>query len=277
MTSIDNRHATHPAEYREMGLSALRERFVANDLFVLGEVRLMHSHEDRMVVGGARPLPGKVLQLALPDLLRAESFLQRRELAVVNIGGKGSVTVGSDGYELGHRDVLYIGKGSGEVSFSNDGDNPCFFLASAQAGSTFPTTLVRAEQADVTEAGETQTSNRRTIAKYIHPEGVQSAQLVLGITSLKEGSVWNSMPPHVHDRRTEMYLYFDLPEGERIFHFMGAPGDTRSFPVSNQELIASPSWSMHFGVGTSNYAFVWVMAGENQAFEDMDQITKAEI
>jgi 4-deoxy-L-threo-5-hexosulose-uronate ketol-isomerase len=277
MTHFENRYATHPDEYRGMDSQQLRDRFIASSLFAPGELNFVHSHEDRMIVGGASPLPGAAIALVAPADVRADFFCERRELAIVNVGGAGSIVVDGTTFELETRDVLYIGVGARDVEFHAGGGAPRFFLSSAKASTPRATTLIKRSDAMRTEAGDATTANLRTVEKYIHEDGVRSDQLVLGITSLESGSVWNSMPPHTHDRRTEMYLYIDLDPADRIFHFMGAPGEPRVMTVSNEELVISPSWSMHFGAGTSNYAFVWVMAGENQSFADMDQLTVVEV
>ncbi|MFF2371658.1 5-dehydro-4-deoxy-D-glucuronate isomerase [Agromyces sp. NPDC058110] len=268
------RHASHPDDVAGLDKSALRERFVADALFVPGEQVLVYTHEDRMVIGGVVPLAGAPIELEAPDALRSERFCDRRELAVVQIGTRGTVTVDGVEYTLEHRDVLYVGQGSRSVTFAvgADGEEAAFYLASALSFSGYPTTLVRLQDSLTTQTGDAATANRRTVHKHIHTDGVRSDQLVLGITSLESGSVWNSMPPHTHDRRTEIYLYFGLPEGHRIQHVMGEPDDTRTLVLQDRDAVISPSWSVHFGSGTTNYAFVWVMAGENQAFTDMDQI-----
>ncbi|GAA1830423.1 5-dehydro-4-deoxy-D-glucuronate isomerase [Agromyces salentinus] len=268
------RHATHPDDVAGLPKAALRERFVADSLFVPGEQVLVYTHEDRMVIGGVVPLAGEPIELVAPPELRTERFCERRELAVVQIGRSGTVTVDGVEYTLEHRDVLYVGQGTRTVTFAAgaDGEEAAFYLASALSFRGHPTRLVRLQDANTTQTGDAATANRRTVHKHIHADGVRSDQLVLGITSLEPGSVWNSMPPHTHDRRTEVYLYFGLPEDHRIQHVMGEPHDTRTLVLSDRDAVISPSWSVHFGSGTTNYAFVWVMAGENQSFTDMDQI-----
>ncbi|MBB2915027.1 4-deoxy-L-threo-5-hexosulose-uronate ketol-isomerase [Streptosporangium becharense] len=267
------RHATHPSELEGLDSDRLRDRFVVDDLFVEGEVSLLYSHEDRMVVGGAVPVAGRPLRLESAGPLRAEHFCERRELAVVCVGRAGHVEVDGHRYDLAHMDVLYVGRGARDVVFGAEttGD-AVFYLVSALSHAAHPTTLVPLDQAHRTEAGAQETANRRVIYKHVHADGVPSSQLVLGITVLEPGSVWNSMPPHVHDRRTEVYLYFDLPSEDRIVHMMGQPDSTRSMVLRDRQAVISPSWSVHFGVGTRNYAFVWAMAGENQSFADMDQV-----
>ncbi|MGZ0711857.1 5-dehydro-4-deoxy-D-glucuronate isomerase (plasmid) [Coraliomargarita sp. W4R53] len=266
------RHATHPDDFAALDIESVKSRFVVKDLFTSGTVSLVYSHHDRLVLGGAMPTPGKALTLCAPDALRAEYFCERRELAVVAVGAAGRVIVDGTTYPLANKDVLYIGRGAREVSFETDEMDAAFYLASATAHTSYPTTLVPLAEALYNEAGDPATGNSRVVYKHLHEDGVRTAQLVLGITALNGGSVWNSMPPHTHDRRTEAYLYIDLPEQHRVQHFMGVTAEPRVVTVQNRDAVISPSWSMHFGAGTTNYAFVWVMAGENQSFTDMDQI-----
>lgn len=270
---MDIRHATHPHELAHMSDEELRERFVLGNLFEPGRINVVYSHEDRMVLGGTQPAPGTVLSLENYSALRADYFCQRRELAVTGLSGSGTVTVDGTRYPVAHLDALYIGRGAREVSFEADTDETRFFLSSAISHEDHPTTLIPAADALTTETGEQEHANRRVVRKHIHEDGVRSSQLVLGITAPKTGNVWNSMPPHTHDRRTEVYVYFDLDENERVFHFMGLPGQTRHVVLRNGDVVISPAWSVHFGAGTTNYSFLWVMAGENQSFADMDQIT----
>lgn len=274
---MEIRHATHPDELHRMSDEELRARFVLSELFEAGRLTIVYSHEDRMVLGGVRPLPGTPLRLENYAELRADFFCQRRELAVTALSGAGTVVVDGERYTLSSMDALYIGRGAREISFEAAVEDTNFFLSSAVSHHDHPTTLVPAAEALTTETGEQTTANRRVVRKHIHEDGAQSSQLVLGITAPKTGNVWNSMPPHTHDRRTEVYVYFDLDEGDRVFHFMGLPGQTRHVVLKNRDVVISPSWSMHFGVGTTNYSFLWVMAGENQSFADMDQIPITEI
>ncbi len=271
---MEIRHATHPDDALNLEYQERKDRFVASSLFEADKVNLVYSHEDRMIVGGAVPSPGSPLPLPNPDELRADFFCMRRELAVVSIGAPAKVSVDGNEYALDYRDVLYIGRGVKEVVFYSDEEGADMFLASAISHTTWPTRLVKYEDADLSDAGSPETSNVRTIAKHLHEDGeVQTSQLVLGITSPVSGSVWNSMPPHIHDRRTEIYCYFGLPKGHRVQHFMGKADQPVAMTLTNKDTVISPSWSMHFGVGTTNYEFIWVMAGENKAFTDMDQVT----
>ena len=274
---MEIRHATHPDELDRMSDEELRARFVLSNLFEAGRLTVVYSHEDRMVLGGVQPVPGTPLELENYPELRADYFCQRRELAVTALSGSGTVVVDGERYALSYMDALYIGRGAREISFEAETEDTNFFLSSAVSHSDHPTSLVPAAEALTTETGEQETANRRVVRKHIHEDGVQSSQLVLGITAPKTGNVWNSMPPHTHDRRTEVYAYFDLAENDRVFHFMGLPGQTRHVVLKNRDVVISPSWSMHFGVGTTNYSFLWVMAGENQSFADMDQISVPQI
>lgn len=274
---MDIRHATHPDELAKMTDAELRARFVIDNLFETGQLNVVYSHEDRMVLGGASPAPGSPLHLENYAALRADYFCERRELAVTALSGSGEVTVDGVTYPLAKLDALYIGRGAREISFAASDAGTRFFLSSAVSHRDYPTTLIPAADALTTETGEHEHANERIVRKHIHDEGVRSSQLVLGITAPKPGNVWNSMPPHTHDRRTEVYVYFDLPETERLFHFMGTPGHTRHVVLRDGDVVISPSWSMHFGAGTSNYSFLWVMAGENQSFADMDHVAVPQI
>lgn len=270
-------HATHPADFARLTDDDIRSRFVEDRLFAVGEVNLTYSHHDRLVLGGAVPRAGETLVLPVPAELRAETFCQRRELAIVGVGGEVDVSVDGVTERLAKGDVLYVGRGAADIRFTGVIDGAAVFLASALAHTAFPNQLVRFADALTTAAGGQETANSRTVRKHLHLDGVRTAQLVLGITSLAPGSVWNSMPPHQHDRRTEAYLYFDLPADDRVAHYMGVPGRLRTTTLRNLEAVVSPSWSLHFGTGTTNYAFVWVMAGENQDFADMDQVAVTEL
>ena len=259
-----------PAEFRRMTTSELREAFLVSGLFRPGELTLRFIDLDRVVVGGVVPT-GAVLELPNPPEMAAEHFLERRELGVVNIGAAGRVTVDGTAYDLANKDGLFVGRGSREVRFASaDPADPArFYLVSYPAHATFPTGLVRPAEAYTAVLGSQEGANRRTLRRYFHPEGVQTAQLVMGVTSLDTGSVWNTFPPHTHARRTEVYLYFDLPADGLVFHMMGDPAETRHLVVRDGEVVLSPGWSIHAGVGTSAYTFCWAMGGENQEFGDM--------
>lgn len=243
-------------------------------LFEPGQIQLTYSHYDRMIIGGLIPLD-RPLELPNPAELRADFFLERRELGIINIGGNGSVTTGSQSFKLNKLDCLYLGQGTKQVQFSsNSADNPAqFYLLSAPAHRSYPNQLMTAAESNPNQLGGPTTANARTIFKYIHPDGIESCQLVMGLTILENGSVWNTMPPHTHDRRMEVYCYFDIPEGQRVLHLMGQSDETRHLWISNLQAVISPPWSIHAGCGTMAYSFIWGMAGENQSFADMDQIT----
>ncbi|KUG07454.1 5-dehydro-4-deoxy-D-glucuronate isomerase [Solirubrum puertoriconensis] len=263
------RYACSPRETAAMNTAQLRENYLIEQLFVPGEIELVYTHYDRMIVGGATP-GAAALSLPCPDELKAEYFLERRELGILNVGEAGEVTVDGTTYALGNQDCLYVGKGSREVSFAGEGAR--YYLLSAPAHAEYPTTLRTQAEATPVEMGALETANQRTIYKYIYSEGIQSCQLVMGLTQLKPGSVWNTMPSHTHTRRMEAYLYFNLPAGQRVLHLMGEPHETRPLWVSNEQAILSPPWSIHTGCGTAAYAFIWGMAGENREYTDMDAV-----
>lgn len=257
-------------ETRALTTDALREAFLLRDLFRPGAVTLRHLDLDRVVLGGAVPTE-QPLRLDAPESLAAGYFTERRELGVLNIGAAGSVTVDGVRYAMANRDVLYVGRGSRDITFASDAAaQPArYYLVSYPAHVAHATTHLARVDAQVTELGTAERANRRRLCKYIHPGGIGSAQLVLGITELEPGSVWNTMPAHTHTRRTEVYLYFDLPADAVVFHMMGEPGETRHLVVRDAEVVLSPGWSIHAGCGTSNYTFCWAMGGENQDFADM--------
>ncbi|MGR3811981.1 5-dehydro-4-deoxy-D-glucuronate isomerase [Jiulongibacter sp. NS-SX5] len=266
-------YETSPREFERMNTSEMREDFLVQSIFIDNEVSLTYTHYDRMVTGGVKPV-GKTVELPNPDDLKAEYFLERRELGIINIGGDGTVTADGTSYEVEKLGCVYLGKGTKEVSFSSkDSSSPAkFFILSAPAHKEYPNTHFTKEQASPVTLGDAATSNNRTIYKYIHNDGIMSCQLVMGLTVLSTGSVWNTMPPHTHDRRSEIYCYFDVPENQGIMHFMGKPDETRHLWVQNDEAIISPPWSIHAGSGTANYSFIWAMAGENKDFTDMDHV-----
>jgi 4-deoxy-L-threo-5-hexosulose-uronate ketol-isomerase len=270
---MEIRFQSSPREVKGMNTQQLRENFLVQNLMQANQIELVYSHFDRVIVGGAMPVSNPVL---LPNEaeLRADYFLERRELGIINVGGAGTVEADGVVYELNKLDALYLGKGTRYVSFSSESaDQPAqYFLLSAPAHHTYPNRRMQKDEAAPVHLGEKATSNERTIYKYIHQEGIQSCQLVMGLTVLKEGSVWNSVPPHTHTRRMEVYFYFDLPEAHRVFHLMGEPQETRHIVMANQEAVISPPWSVHCGPGTTNYGFIWAMAGENYTFTDMDPV-----
>jgi 4-deoxy-L-threo-5-hexosulose-uronate ketol-isomerase len=260
-------------EVSQMNTAALRENFLIENIFEDGKIHFVYSHYDRVMIGGAVPTNAPI-RLESYDALKADYFLERREMGIINIGGDGMVSAGGEVFELKKMSCLYIGKGTQEVIFSSsDPASPAaFYLLSSPAHKTCPTTLFTKEDAAPLTVGSMETSNHRTIYKYIHLAGIQSCQLVMGLTVLQTGSVWNTMPAHTHDRRMEAYCYFDIPDNQKVLHLMGEPSQTRHLWVSDRQAIISPPWSVHSGCGTSNYAFIWGMAGENKDYTDMDAV-----
>jgi len=268
---MEIRFQSSPEETKRMTTQQLRDNFLIGGLMEAGRIRLVYSHFDRMIVGGVVPAE-KSIALPKEEELKAACFLERREMGIINTGGKGSIEADGVTYEMEKLECLYLGKGTREVNFrSGSKDAPAnFYLLSCPAHAAYPTRKMTKMEAAPVTLGEAATSNRRTIYKYIHHAGIESCQLVMGLTVLEEGSVWNSVPPHTHTRRMEAYFYFDLKEGNIVMHFMGEPTETRHLVMAGNEAVVSPPWSMHFGVGTSNYGFIWGMAGENKEFSDMD-------
>jgi 4-deoxy-L-threo-5-hexosulose-uronate ketol-isomerase len=262
-----------PVRFPRMTTQELRDCFLADCLFRPGEIRLNYVDLDRALVGMASPVDAP-LKLASSPELRAEYFTQRRELGALNIGGPGTVQVGETKYDLENLDLIYIGRGNPEIRFeSKDTKTPAvFYILSYPAHAAHPVTVVGKADAQPTEIGAAETSNRRTIYKYIHMAGAKSCQLVMGVTHLHQGSTWNTMPAHTHMRRSELYLYFDVAENARVFHLMGPPDETRHIIVQDREVVISPGWSIHAGVGTQAYKFCWGMGGENQDYADMDPV-----
>lgn len=271
--TIDIRQASHPEAVRRFDTAELRRHFLVQDLFRPGALSLTYSHYERFVIGGAVPVEGP-LALPCPKPLGTAAFLDRRELGIVNIGGPGRVTVGAATHALGRGDALYAGMGAGEVSLaSDDGADPArFYLLSTPAHAAHDTVVIRREQARTMTPGDQASGNRRTIRQMIHPALCRTCQLVMGVTELAEGNLWNTMPTHVHDRRSEVYLYFDLAAEARVIHLMGEPDETRHLVVADGEAVISPNWSIHSGVGTRAYAFIWGMGGDNIDYTDMDAV-----
>ncbi|MCG1021871.1 5-dehydro-4-deoxy-D-glucuronate isomerase [Sutcliffiella horikoshii] len=268
---MEVRYAGSPIEAKTYTTERLREEFLIESLFVQGELNMVYSHYDRVVMGGAIPTNAP-LKLEGSQTLQTEYFLERREVGIINIGAKGKVVVNGEEYELNKRDCLYIGLGKEEVTFhSSDSLEPAkFYIVSSLAHKEYPTRILPIEEAEPVRLGSDSESNKRTIYKYIHEEGIQSCQLMMGMTLLEPNNMWNTMPAHIHDRRMEVYLYFDMDEDSRVFHLMGEPSETRHLVVKNEQAVISPPWSIHSGMGTNNYTFIWAMAGENYTFKDME-------
>src|SRR5262245_50732253 len=265
------RFSPNQTDYQKLGTAELRTAFLVDSLFAPGKLELVYTDADRAIVGSAVPAPAP-LKLSADAELRAAFFCERRELGVLSIGGAGTVDVDGTKHEMGKLDCLYVGRGSKDIVFaSKDAANPAaFYLLSYPAHAGYPTTLAQTKDATPVELGSAADANRRTIYKYIHTGGIKSCQLVMGFTKLQDGAVWNTMPPHTHTRRSEVYLYFDLDPKRRVMHFMGTPQQTRHLVVADRQAAMSPSWSVHCGCGTGAYTFCWGMGGENQTFEDMD-------
>lgn len=267
-------HATHPHDFPSLDTAAIQERFLLPGLVKENSVEYVYTHYDRMVIGAAMPTD-TTLALPNPDALKAPYFLARREMGIINIGGTGNIVIDGESYTLEKCDCLYIGKGKESVLFEPSivkDQTAKYIFFSCPAHQAYPVQLMKSVDATPAEMGTTASANHRTINKYIHADGLQSCQLMLGVTNFKPGSIWNTMPPHLHDRRMEAYFYFDLPEAQRAIHFMGEPHETRHLFLQNEEGIVSPSWSIHSGVATSAYSFIWAMAGENISFTDMDPV-----
>jgi 4-deoxy-L-threo-5-hexosulose-uronate ketol-isomerase len=277
MIHMEIRTAISPKDAKNYTTDKLREEFLVQSLFRAGEINTVYSHIDRIIIGAA--VPTTPLTLTAGQEIRAQYFLQRREMGIINIGGKGTVVIDGTVYEMDYKDGLYIGMGSKEISFSSEDEaKPAlFYFNSAPAHKTFPTVLIKPENCIRVELGSLESSNHRVITKYILPGQVESCQLVMGMTQLKPGSVWNTMPCHAHDRRMEVYLYFEMPEDALVFHYMGEPSETRHIIMRNQDIVISPSWSIHSGCGTQAYTFIWGMVGENQDFDDMDAVSMKDL
>ena len=270
---MEIRHPVHPEHMTLFDTADMRDNFVIDELFVPDTPKLVYSFFDRLIVGGVCPVAPLSLDVD-PAIIGSSFLLERRELGVINVGGRGAIVVDGESFSLDYLDGLYVGKGAESIKFSSDQTKtPArFYLLSAPAHASYPTTKISRGDTENTDLGDAATANERTIRKYVHPDGVKSCQLVFGVTTLQKGSIWNTMPTHTHQRRMEAYFYFDLEEDNIVFHFMGEPTETRHLIMRNEEAALSPSWSIHSGAGTSNYSFIWGMAGENQDFGDMDHV-----
>ncbi|MFN3942003.1 MAG: 5-dehydro-4-deoxy-D-glucuronate isomerase [Flavobacterium sp.] len=277
MTNYSIRYASHPEDAKSYDTQKIRELFLIETLFTPNDVNLVYSMYDRLIVGGVMPVNSKVVLETIP-CLRSEFFLERRELGIINVGGKGRVVVDGEAFELSKKEALYVGKGNKEVIFESLDNQPAlFYLNSATAHQKFPNKKISKSDAIIIQLGEEKTANKRILNKLIVNELVETCQLQMGLTELLPGNVWNTMPSHTHIRRMEAYFYFDIPEGQTLSHFMGEPQETRHIFMQNNQAILSPEWSIHSGVGTSNYSFIWGMAGENLDYGDMDIVAPNEL
>ncbi|RYD76069.1 MAG: 5-dehydro-4-deoxy-D-glucuronate isomerase [Sphingobacteriales bacterium] len=278
MNKFESRYAQSPKEVKQMDTASLRDNFLIENVFEANQVNLTLSHFDRYIVGGAMPVNEK-LDLPNPDDLKANFFLERRELGIINVGGKAVVKADGTTFELDYKEALYIGKGTKDVSFESvDSGKPAkLYINSAPAHHTYPTKKVSKADAEIVELGTPETANHRVINKLLVNSVLPTCQLQMGMTELKSGSVWNTMPAHTHDRRMEAYFYFEVPQGQSVCHFMGQPQETRHIWMQNDQAVISPNWSIHSGAGTSNYTFIWGMAGENLDYGDMDHCAITEL
>lgn len=275
---MEIRNAIHPEHAVVFDTEELRENFLIQNLFAPDTFKLVYSYFDRLIVGGVCPLDP--IKMAVDEkIIGSPYLLERREMGIINVGGQGIVSIDGAAYDLTPKDGLYVGMGAKDLKFSStDKDDLArFYLNCAPAHAAHPTAKVTFKEAEPIELGEMEQSNKRTIRKYIHPDGVKSCQLVMGLTTLETGCVWNTMPVHTHQRRMEAYFYFGMSDDQVVFHLMGEPSETRHIVVRNEEAVLSPSWSIHAGAGTSNYTFIWGMVGENQTFTDMDAVPMGEL
>ena len=275
---MKTRYANHPKEVKKFDTKDLRKNFLIEKIFAEDEVKLTYSHIDRIIVGGIMP-KSQTLSLTAGKEMGADTFFERREAGIINIGGPGKIKVDETEFTLGKHDGLYVGKGVKEISFKADNPEnpPKFYFNSAPAHHPYPSKLVTLADAQKVHLGSAETLNKRTINQFLHPAVLESCQLVMGMTVLEAGSVWNTMPSHTHERRMEAYFYFDMEPDTRIIHLMGQPNETRHLVVANEQAVLSPSWSIHSGVGTGTYTFIWGMCGENITFTDMDSIAMADL
>ncbi len=271
MSKYDTRYASSPQAVKKYDTQELREEFLIENVMKTDELRWVYTHYDRFMVAGLVPV-NKKIKLETIDPLKASFFLERRELGIINVGGSGVITVDGDTYELDHKEALYLGQGNKDVEFSSkDASEPAkFYLNSTPAHKKFPNKKIGTNDVEVIELGSAETANARTLRKYIVNSVVDVCQLQMGMTTIKTGSSWNTMPAHVHDRRMEVYFYFEVPEDQAVCHFMGQPQETRHIWMGNEEAVISPPWSIHSGSGTASYSFIWGMAGENLDYGDMD-------
>lgn len=277
-TTHEVRHACHPDDFKSYDTQKIRDQFLIEGLLQADQIRMSYTHFDRFIAGGVMPKT-MALELESIDPLKSEYFLERRELGIINVGAEGSIDVDGTIFNLGFKEALYVGKGNKKIRFmSKEASTPAkFYFNSAPAHHAYPNKLITDAEAELVELGSIEASNARTIRKLIVNSIVDTCQLQMGMTEMKKGSVWNTMPAHHHDRRMEIYFYFELPEDQAVCHFMGQPHETRHIWLHNEDAVISPSWSIHSGSGTSNYTFIWGMAGENLDYGDMDKCTVAEL
>lgn len=276
-TELKKYFAVHPDHAKTFDTQKLREHFLLTDLFTPGKIQLRYSHYDRMIAGGVMT-DSEGLSLEPVDVLKANFFLERREIGIVNVGGAGVIQVDGKEFLLKNKEALYIGKGVKEVVFKNQtGQQALFYFNSCPAHAEYPTKKITQEEAEIVTVGSPENANHRTIRKLIVQSTVKTCQVQMGMTELHQGSVWNTMPPHTHDRRMEVYFYFNLPEGNAVCHFMGEPDETRHIWMKNHDAVFSPAWSIHSGAGTSAYTFIWGMAGENLDYTDMDGVRATDL
>lgn len=275
---MEIRYANHPEDSKRYTTEELRNHYLVEKIFNKDEIKLTYSHVDRIIFGGAMPVESE-LKLEAGKEMGVSFFLERREMGIINIGGEGVITLDGTEYEMKKQDGMYIGMGTKEVSFrSKDAKNPAkFYINSVPAHQSYPTVKIDIKNANPVKLGSQTTLNERTIYQYVHPNVCKSCQLLMGMTMLEPANAWNTMPCHTHERRMEVYFYFDMEEDTRVFHLMGEPQETRHLVVKNEEALISPSWSIHSGVGTSNYTFIWGMCGENQTFDDMDHVKMSDL
>lgn len=274
---IKSRYAIHPADFKSYDTEKIRESCLMTGLFRDDQITHYYTHYDRLIAGGVKPLTKKV-SLETINELKAEFYLQRREIGIINVGPPGTITVDGKDFELNPKEALYVGRGIKQVVFHPaKAGNALFYFNSAPAHASYPTRKISHTEAETVELGALESSNHRTIRKLIVNSVIPTCQLQMGLTELKPGSVWNTMPPHTHDRRMEAYFYFDIPENHMVCHFLGQPQETRHIWVKNNEAVLSPPWSIHSGAGTSNYSFVWGMAGENLDYSDMDTLKPGDL
>lgn len=279
---MDIRYSCNQRDFKRYTTEEMRDEFLIKNLYIADEVVCVYSHVDRMVTLGCMPVNEVVSIDKGIDIMGnfgTNYFLERREIGMFNIGGKGSVSVDGVPYELGYKDCLYITRGAKEVLFSSeDSSMPAkFYMVSAPAHCSYETKLLKIEDAKKRNIGSMEESNKRTVNQFIHPDALKTCQLSMGLTALEPGSVWNTMPAHTHERRMEVYMYFEVPDNQVVFHMMGEGKETRHIVMKNEEAVISPSWSIHSGAGTSNYTFIWAMGGENQTYDDMDTIPTGEL